>query len=164
MAEDRTTCPAARSERLLIEEVDGELLIYDLDRQKAHCLNPAASAVWKACDGATSMQAIASLAGRSLGASMDTDAAQLAIEELGRKHLLKNVTAAKPGESPRITRRDLIQRAGGITLAAAVPIIASLAVPEAAHAASCVTSGGDCSTFACCSGLTCGKVTPNICG
>lgn len=36
------TLPAVRHEGLIVQELSDEVLIYDLDRDKAHCLNPTA--------------------------------------------------------------------------------------------------------------------------
>src|SRR6266571_4556339 len=35
--------PLARKEGLVVKEVSGEVLLYDLDRDKAHCLNQTAA-------------------------------------------------------------------------------------------------------------------------
>ena len=43
--------PVAREENLAIEELDDELLIYDLHSNRAHSLGSAATSVWRACDG-----------------------------------------------------------------------------------------------------------------
>lgn len=51
--------PKARSEGLITKEVDGELLVYDLERDRAHCLNEIAAAIWKRCDGSTTTTEIA---------------------------------------------------------------------------------------------------------
>ena len=39
--------PLGRTKKLWVEELDGELVVYDLARNKAHCLNPAAAIVSK---------------------------------------------------------------------------------------------------------------------
>jgi len=51
--------PKARSEEIITRQVEGELLIYDQARDSAHCLNETAAAVWKLCDGQSSVGAIA---------------------------------------------------------------------------------------------------------
>jgi hypothetical protein len=47
--------PLARREALITKEVDGELLVYDVTRDKAHCLNETAAAIWRLCDGRTNV-------------------------------------------------------------------------------------------------------------
>ena len=44
-----------REDGLIVREVDGETLVYDRRRHKAHCLNRAAALVWRQCDGTTSV-------------------------------------------------------------------------------------------------------------
>ncbi len=47
--------PNARREDLVIREMPQELLVYDLGSDKAHCLNRTVAAVWKHCDGKTTV-------------------------------------------------------------------------------------------------------------
>ncbi len=37
--------PLARHEGLVVQKLDGEVLIYDLQRHRAHCLNSTAAAI-----------------------------------------------------------------------------------------------------------------------
>ena len=54
--------PRARTDNLVIRELDDETLVYDTARDEAHCLNRTAALVWKLCDGqTTAMQAARSL-------------------------------------------------------------------------------------------------------
>ena len=46
--------PRVRTERLLVQDVLDEIVVYDLDRNKAHSLNPTAAAVWTECVRQTS--------------------------------------------------------------------------------------------------------------
>src|SRR5215213_9223849 len=86
--------PSARTADLLVEEFGDELLIYDQRSDQAHCLTPAASRVWRACDGSTSVQ--------QLGSALDLDAATLAraLEELEACELLDY------GPATGVTRRE----------------------------------------------------------
>ena len=43
--------PLARKDALIVSELEDEVLVYDLKRDKAHCLNSTAASVWKRCDG-----------------------------------------------------------------------------------------------------------------
>jgi hypothetical protein len=47
--------PCARTEGLVVQTLADEVLVYDLERHKAHCLNHAAALIWKHCDGRTSV-------------------------------------------------------------------------------------------------------------
>jgi len=43
--------PESRQSGLVIQELGGEILIYDLREDKAFCLNATSALVWQACDG-----------------------------------------------------------------------------------------------------------------
>ena len=47
--------PMARQNGLVVQEMPDEVLVYDLDTNKAHCLNQSAALVWKSCDGNNSV-------------------------------------------------------------------------------------------------------------
>jgi hypothetical protein len=51
------TLPKAKTERLIVREIDGETLVYDRSRAAASCLNEFTARVWRACDGETSVAA-----------------------------------------------------------------------------------------------------------
>jgi transposase len=165
--------PAARREGIIRKEVDGELLVYDLDRDKAHCLNGSAAAIWNLCDGHTSTKEIAETLAKEVGATVDERVVWLALADLRRTHLLEEPKAAIQGEDrnssnkkrtknsdwPRVTlgmsRREAVRRIG-LGAAIALPVVISITAPTPAQALSCVQSGQPCATTAeCCAGLTC---------
>ena len=127
--------PLARRDGLVIRELDGEILIYDLSSQKALCLNQVAGAVWKMSDGETSAREIAGRISTQLGATVDERTVWSAIDRLGRDHLLQYCIPA-PG---RVTRRQLAKAA-----AIAGPLVVALATPAAAQQRSCIDSGHVC--------------------
>jgi hypothetical protein len=45
--------PCSRADNLVIRELDDETLVFDSERNEAHCLNQTAALVWKHCDGKT---------------------------------------------------------------------------------------------------------------
>lgn len=49
--------PAARTRDVVVRTVGDEVLVYDLARHRAHSLNPVATAVWRAWDGARDVPA-----------------------------------------------------------------------------------------------------------
>ncbi|HKG23128.1 MAG TPA: PqqD family peptide modification chaperone, partial [Blastocatellia bacterium] len=53
------TSPRARRDALVIRRLPEEVLIYDLQRHKAHCLNGSAAIIWNHCDGKTTMKQMA---------------------------------------------------------------------------------------------------------
>lgn len=134
--------PAARTTGLVIQEVPDEVLVYDLDSNKAHCLNQTAAIVWKSCDGTNSVSDIANIVGAKTGQAVSDDLVWLAIDQLNENNLLEmQVQARFAGQS----RRDAIKKIG-MAAVIALPIVASLAAPRSAMAAaSCVcTVLADC--------------------
>ena len=136
---DRTlSFPRARSRGLLVEELDGETLVYDLDSHEAHCLNRAAALVWDRSDGATSVEALADLLPKA-GLPSDVDLVWLTLDRLDRAGLLLEPDPPEPRKM--VTRREVLRTIGataGLTLL--LPAVDSVVAPLAAQAASCVTN------------------------
>lgn len=139
--------PLARKEGLLIERLFDEVLVYDLARKKAHCLNQAAALIWDHCDGKTGVAEMAGILRESLNAPADEELVWFGLREIGRKHLLEE-QVMPPGIKFKVSRRELIRKIG---LAISVPLVVSVLAPKA----SAVNSGcanrfcntdGDCIT------------------
>jgi len=155
---DRKNFPKARSENLIVEELDGETLVYDVERDRAHCLNSTAGQVWKLCNGRRTLNDIAQQLhrGTSKPDAQTIKAMEelvwLALDQLSRDRLIEKETFAV-SSVPRISRREAIRRVG-IGAAIAVPIVASITAPTAVQAGSCRASGVNCGTGSqCCSGI-----------
>jgi len=146
--------PLARTADLLVEEFGDELLIYDQRSDRAHCLTPAASRIWGACDGSASVE--------QLGSALNLDAATLAraLEELEACGLLDN------GPATGVTRREATAKLVRIGAAAAsAPLIYSITAPAPAMAASqaacaaigCPANAAACTSVGCllCQGRGC---------
>ncbi len=43
--------PLSRKSNIVVQHLKDETLIYDLDRNKAFCLNETVAIVWELCDG-----------------------------------------------------------------------------------------------------------------
>lgn len=134
----------------MVQEASGELLVYDTDANRAHSLNETAAAVWRSADGTRSVAEIAA----ELPPVDVTDPSRseavvwLALEQLSENGLMQSSVAwADPAQS----RRELIRRIGLLS-AAALPLVASLAVPSPAFAGgSCAcVNPGDCLTQTTC--------------
>ena len=135
-------CPVARKSGLVVQEVPDEVLVYDVESNKAHCLNQSAALIWKSCDGNNSVSEIAKLVENQAGGKVTEDFVWLAIDQLGENNLLeKQISSGVQGTS----RREVIKKIGLASMIA-IPVIASLVAPQSAMAASscnCVTAG-DC--------------------
>jgi hypothetical protein len=146
------TKPRARSEGLVIQELPDEVLIYDLERDKAHCLNQTAAIVWKNCDGKTSVSQLAQILARESGLPANNELVWLALEQLNKAKLLPDAVKQSEGKKP-MTRREVIKRIG-LGAAAAIPVVTSIVAPMAAQAATLFPPGSPCtSPVQCASGL-----------
>jgi hypothetical protein len=137
--------PVARKEGLVIQEMPEEVLVYDLQTNKAHCLNQTAAFVWKNCDGENSVADIVKQLASETGDDIQNDLVWLAIDQLGERDLLEATVPSKfAGES----RRSVLKKIGFASMVA-LPVIASLTAPTAVMAAACtgVVNGdnGECS-------------------
>lgn len=148
---DSSLRPIARTHGVVVQETPDELLVYDTDSARAHCLNETAAAVWRACDGTRTVAEIAA----TLGAANDRDPAQgegvvwLALEQLEENGLMASAVGWAPSGA---SRRELLRKVG-LAAAVALPVVASLALPNAAHAGSgsCTcTMPGHCITQTTC--------------
>ncbi len=147
------TKPLARKEGLVIQELPDEVLVYDLDRDRAHCLNETAAFVWQRCDGRTSTVEIARSLGQKVNAPIDEKVVWFAIDQLGRNHLMSSLPVP-PQSVAGLNRREMV-RVLGIAAVVAVPVVASIVAPAPAEAATCVGSGGSCAGGQiCCAGLS----------
>ena len=150
MATTRALMPRARQDELVVEELQDETLVYDLERHKARCLNRTAALVWRHCDGRTSVAEVAALLEEQLATPTDEAVVWMALDRLGRAHLLSEPVTL-PADRAQYSRREMLRslgRVAGISLL--LPVIESIVSPLAAAQASCVTaavclaSGGNC--------------------
>lgn len=147
----RATLPAARTAQLVVRELPDEVLVYDLDRDKAHCLNKASSMVWKHCDGKTSVAEMTNLLKTEFSTRVDADVVWLAVSQLRRFHLLD-----EPNATPiqlKVTRRDVVRKY--LPAALALPVILSISSPTSAQVASCRSNGTACTLSSQCCSICC---------
>jgi hypothetical protein len=147
--------PAARQEGLIVQEVSEEVLVYDEQRHKAHCLNQTAAVVWRQCDGQRGAQEVARRASAEMGATVGEEMVWLAVEELGKRGLLKERQGLGVAGA---SRREMMKRLG-IGAAVALPLVTTIVAPEAAEAANCIPSGQPCTTGPQCCSLLCSGTT-----
>lgn len=144
--------PRRRTAKLLTAAVDGEIVVYDLERFRAHRLSETAAAVFELADGQRTLDDIAAALRERFGVARPLPLAQLALERLDRAHLIDRDPAA-PRPRRALSRRRLLKR---IAVAAALlPVVSSLTAPTALAAASSITSGECVLTVPPCPGLKC---------
>ena len=139
------TMPAAREEGLIVQELAEEVLVYDRERYKAHCLNHTAALVWRHCDGKTTIAQIAERAENELKAPVDEEFVWLAIEQLQKARLLGD-GANRVKTQGSISRRKVLRKIGWAA-AVGLPLVTSIVAPRAVEAVTCAivcSSDGQC--------------------
>ncbi|MBK8812984.1 MAG: PqqD family protein [Acidobacteria bacterium] len=129
----KNSTPRSRHDELVVQEVDGELLIYDLRNDKAFCLNPTSALVWQACDGKRNVAEINAYVSEKLNAESNEDLVWLAIDQLKKEKLFENGSEVVD-YFEGMSRREVIKKIG-LGSAISIPIVASLIAPMAVHAA-----------------------------
>jgi hypothetical protein len=130
--------------------VDDELLVYDLERDKAHCLNEAAALVFEHCDGERSVAELAERVSARSGAPVDEQVVWRALLRLADEHLLAEPFS--PPSGMELSRRQVLARIGvaGAAAGLALPTVKSIVAPTAAQAqvtpaaCPCDTAGAPC--------------------
>ncbi len=160
--------PHARSEKLLIQKVGDELVIYDQERHRAHRLNRTATTIWHHCDGKTDVAGITALLEGEFPSPVTQDVVWLALGQLEKKQLLSG-PLSRPGDCISLTRRQVIHKLGLIgTFTLLLPVVTSIVAPTLASAQSGITRftcgvGMGCSGT-CPGGGTCTSLTGGGCG
>lgn len=119
---------ARRVAGLLIERVDGELLIVNEASLEAHALNETAAIVFDLCDGSMERAAMAAEVARRTGLPTDEGVVELALSDLVEAGLIEIDEAP-----PTITRRTLIRRLALPAAAMAMlPVVETVLMPSRA--------------------------------
>jgi Coenzyme PQQ synthesis protein D (PqqD) len=156
MTKDRKdTLPVAREDELVIQELADEMLVYDLRRHRAHCLNHTAALIWKHCDGSQSVSDLATVLERALKTKIDEELVLMALTQLSKSRLLKDQIEPSV-TSEKVSRRQMMKRIGA-GAAIALPLITSIIAPTAAQGASGLPNGTGCTSSAQCMSKCCRK-------
>jgi len=157
MKKDRSKqLPKARQTQLIVKELPDEVLVYDLKRDKAFCLNDTAAFVWKQCDGNRTVDQLRELMEKNAGSPVPEEMVWLALDQLETLKLLDDAPA-KPLQLSGISRRNLVKRIGFAAIA--LPVIISISAPPAQAQASGFAPGSCCTTNANCASNTCQPAT-----
>ena len=145
--------PRRREKDLIVRPLSDETLVYDLARDKAHCLNGTAAAVWQHCDGRTSVPQLVEMLRCECQIAADDEVVWLALRQLQKARLLQERLQPAP-DRQRTSRSELIRRLG---VAAAVPAVMTIFAPTARAQASntCTGMEPNCKVFACPGTLSC---------
>jgi hypothetical protein len=155
--------PVARIENIVVQNLDKELLIYDLTTHQAYCLNETSALIYQLCDGNNSIEEINRQLSKKLNSSVTDDLIWLALDQLKKDNLLADSNEIEINFNG-LSRREAIRKVGLATMIA-MPTISSLMAPTAAmaqSAGSCNSIGQACtgaqSVGSCCSGSFCNAI------
>ena len=122
--------PPARTENIVVQNLESETLIYNLDTNKVFCLNETSALVYQACNGKTDFEDFKN------NHKLTDEVIFLALDLLKKESLLEERFVSPLAG---MKRREVIKKIG-LTSVIALPIISSLMAPTSAMAA--ISCGG----------------------
>ena len=140
--------PIARTQNIVVQKTDTEILLYDLAEDKAFCLNETSAIIWRLLDGNKTTEEISNEISVQTKSIVSEELVWLAIDQFQKDGLIENA-----GENRFIglSRREVIQKVA-FASAIALPLVSSLIAPKAAVAQSCAAFLGACAVSGdCCS-------------
>ena len=144
--------PLARKKSLVIKELPDETLVYDRERDKAHCLNSTAALVWKNCDGKRTITQLRELLEADADSPVPVEMVWLALDQLENFQLLDDAPL-KQFHLAGMSRRSLVKRIGFAVLA--LPLIISISAPPAQAQVSGLPPGACCQNPMACQSGSC---------
>jgi hypothetical protein len=136
-----------RKTDVVTQEVDKDLLIYDMRTHMAYCLNETSALVYQLCDGDLSPSDIADKLTSQLKRPVSEDLVWLAIDQLQHEDLVERDRELET-RFAGLSRRDAIRHIAGASLIA-LPIVSAVLAPPAAHAQSAGACGGPAAVCQC---------------
>ena len=125
------TVPLARTDDILIESLESEVLIYDLRTHEATCLNASAALIWQLCDSERTIEDIVNELGNA-----DVTERHVAdiVDKLREKRLVEDDAspAARRAEVSK-SRRSFLGNAAAVGMV--LPVVMSTTIPAAAQTA-----------------------------
>ena len=146
--------PVARTKSLIIKELPNETLVYDLETDKAHCLNETVARVWKNCDGKQTLAQLGELIEKETNSPVPEEMVWLALDQLEQFKLLET-PVNQPRNLSGMSRRQMIRLVG--TAAIAAPLITSIVAPRPAQAQSLLPPGACCGNPNQCASNSCSQ-------
>lgn len=156
------TTPIARKTEIVVQDLGKEILIYDLEVNKALSLNETSALIWQLSTGERTISEIAQEASKKLNVEVDDKFVWLALWRLKKENLIEtDISDNYKGA----TRREIIKKVGFASLVT-LPIITSLIAPTAIQAQSGASCSGAplalnclCSVPESCASTCCGVTT-----
>ncbi|MBX7171611.1 MAG: PqqD family protein [Pyrinomonadaceae bacterium] len=145
--------PKTRNENIVVQEMEKEILIYDLKTNKAFCLNETSAIIYQLCDGKNSVAEITLALNQNLNQSVSEDLVWLALDNFKKDNLLENNEQFEINFKG-LSRRQVIKKIGLASMIA-LPVIASVVAPNAAMAFSGFANCAACTTNSQCAVNNC---------
>ena len=119
----------ARRGNLLSRKVGEETVIYDMDNDKALCLDKVSAIVWEASCDLNDMNELLNVLHRNGIEDADEQLVVLAIEQLNESNLLENSIDNETSQASILPRCDVLRQ---LTMysAAALPLVTSLSIQK----------------------------------
>ena len=133
--------PKAKT-NILMEEMTDETLVYDLDRHRAHCLNPTAAFLLREANGERDVEELTRMAEEAFGVPATEEAILLGLERLTKARLMEWDGPQAVPSGP--TRRQAIRQIA--TLGLVLPAVMTIVTPLAAQGTGITPQ--DCKTTA----------------
>lgn len=125
--------PVPRTVDIIVQDINDEVLIYDLSVQKAYSLNETTAVVWRNLDGKNSLDDLASKSG------LPREMVLFAVDELQKQNLLDGkIETGLPKD--KLSRRKALLAMGASAIA--LPVITTMVAPLAVQAQSRCRPGG----------------------
>lgn len=126
--------PKSRRTDIVVQETETEIMLFDLNINKAFCLNQTSALVYQLSDGTRTIAQISDTMSKELNILVSEDLVWLALSELEKENLLEKHQELQD-KFAGIPRREVIKKVG-LTSLVAFPIISSVVAPPAYAAAS----------------------------
>ncbi len=151
--------PQSRLSDIVVQEIENEILIYDLKTNKAFCLNETSAMIWYLCDGKQTVKQISQALSKKQNELFTEDLIWLALDQFKNDNLLESNQKFEINFSG-LNRRQVIKKVGLASMVA-LPLIASVVAPNSLAAQSGLINqpvfAACSSTSQCASGLNCSQ-------
>lgn len=131
---NKETKPISLKSNILMQQLNKELLLYDLSRDKVFCLNETSLMIWNLCDGKNTVEEIRCQVSIQLKTQITEEFIWLALDKLKKEKLLQNHQEIEINFRC-LSRREAIRKAGLSTMIT-LPVISAVIAPNAAAAQS----------------------------
>jgi hypothetical protein len=126
--------PLGRKDNIVVQQLEGELLIYDLGINKAFCLNQTSALIFQLCDGTRTVSEISRIISQKLKTLVNEDFVRLALDGLQKDNLLEKAEDSSE-HFMGLSRREIVKKIGLASMVA-LPVIMHVTAPTAAQAQS----------------------------